>query len=97
MKQPQTNVQGFVYILKLSEPLGNRNHQAIFYVGFAINLEGRLWHHRNGTGAAFTRAAVERGITMDIIFSMPGTRADERRIKNRKSTRRFLQSQGIAI
>lgn len=87
------NEQGFVYIIQFASPLGNARHSATYYVGWARNVEARLRHHRNGRGAAITRAAAANGIGMEIVFSMPGTRADERRIKNQKNTRRWLNRQ----
>lgn len=93
---PDEDEPGFVYILRLEVPLGSDRHSARFYTGWARNLDGRIYHHAQGRGAAFTRAAVERGIGFTLVWSMPGTRADERRIKNRKNARRFLQAQGVA-
>lgn len=83
-----------VYILQLERPLGNSRHKAQYYIGWCNDdrLEARLWHHRNGRGAAFTRAAVERGINFDVVLTIPGaSRSDERRIKNQKNTRRFVE------
>jgi putative endonuclease len=84
-----------VYILELARPLGNHRHQARFYVGWTKNeatLQQRLDHHRKGTGAAFTRAAVERGIDFQLVLTLPeATKTDERRIKNQKNTRRFVE------
>lgn len=88
--------QIMVYVLELKRPLGTPRHQATYYVGWCKDnrLEARIAHHRNGTGAAFTRAAVERGIEFDVVLTIPGaTRADERRIKNQKNTRRFVERQ----
>lgn len=82
-----------VYILKFRSPLGNDRHRAQYYVGWCNDdmLDRRLWHHRNGTGAAITRAAAQRGIDFDVILTIPGaTRTDERRIKNQKNTARFV-------
>lgn len=80
-----------VYILELSEPLGNERHSARYYVGWTSNVEGRLWYHEGGHGAAFTRAAVERGITLKIVVWIPGAGRDvERRIKRQKNTARFV-------
>lgn len=95
-----TDECGVVYVLKFSSPLGNPDNpraQARFYVGWARELEARLWHHTHGRGAAITRAAVKAGITFEVVFVMPGTRNDERAIKNRKGTRRWLIQQGVAV
>lgn len=83
-----------VYILELARPLGNERHTARFYVGWCKEdrLEARLAHHRAGTGAAFTRAAVERGIDFKVVLTIPGAdKREERRIKNQKSTSRFVE------
>lgn len=93
-------MDGWIYILKFSRPLGNpahRNGTAQFYVGWAKRLETRIAHHRNGTGAAITAAAVQQGITFEVVFTMRGTKTDERRIKNYKNTRRWLLRQGVAV
>ena len=88
---------GIVYVLKLDAPLGNSRHRAQFYVGWAVNLDRRLKHHRNGTGAAFTAAAAERGIGMQVVWSAPGTRALEREIKRWKNTRAWLKARGVRV
>jgi putative endonuclease len=90
-------MNGTVYILMLDRPLGNGRHQAQFSVGWAKDLGRRLWHQQRGSGAAFTRAAVERGIGFRVIWQQPDTKADERRIKDLKNTRRFLHRQGITV
>lgn len=89
--------QGFIYVLKLDKPLNNTLRDAWFYIGFALNVEGRFFHHMNGTGASFTRAARAKGINLEVILTIPGTRAQERRIKNSKNILPFLQNQGIDL
>lgn len=82
-----------VYILELAAPLGSPKHQARFYVGYTTNVEGRLWHHQRGQGAAFTRAAVERGIGFSVALWLPGAgREVERAIKRSKNTQRWIQT-----
>lgn len=83
-----------VYILELASPLGNAaTHQARYYCGYTTNLEGRLWHHQNGRGAAFTRAAVERGISFSVALWLPGAGRDvERAIKASHNIGRWLQA-----
>ena len=81
-----------VYVLRLDQPLGSDKHKAQFYVGHTYNLERRLDHHRKGTGAAFTRAAAERGIDFHVVLVIPGAdRREERRIKNLNNTQRFVE------
>lgn len=87
-------MDGTVYILRLERPLGNERHSAQCYVGWAQNLDARLRHHRSGNrhrGAAFTSAAVERGIDFDVVLAIPGDRTPERLIKNRKNTAEFVR------
>lgn len=80
-----------VYILELDKPLGNARHQARYYVGYTRNLEGRLYYHEMGRGAAFTRAAVEQGIGFKVALFIPGAGRDiERAIKNSKNTKRWM-------
>ncbi|MDX2138360.1 MAG: GIY-YIG nuclease family protein [Chloroflexota bacterium] len=84
-------MEGVVYILKLERPLGTARHSAQYYVGWSKNLNARLRFHRQGRGAAFTKAAVDQGIRIEVVWSAPGTRQLERWIKNRKNTARFLE------
>lgn len=78
-----------VYILEFTQPI----HHARYYVGYCDDkrLAARLKHHAQGTGAALTRAATERGIGLNLVAVWPhATRTDERRIKNRKNTPRLV-------
>ncbi len=85
-----------IYMLKFSEPIGNPNvchGQAQFYLGYCADnrLAERLAEHRNGTGASITRAAIEKGLTLNLCMVIPkGTRKLERQLKNWKSHRRVL-------
>lgn len=91
MENQQHSGEG-VYILELSKPLGNERHSASLYVGWTSNLAGRLYYHEGGQGAAFTRAAVERGITFKVVLFIPGaTRELERKIKRYKNTRQWME------
>jgi len=81
-----------VYIVELARPLGNSTHSARFYVGWTVNLENRMWHHRHGSGSRFLAAAAEQGIAFDVVLWIPGAdKSVERRIKNRKNTKQFVQ------
>jgi predicted GIY-YIG superfamily endonuclease len=91
-----------VYILQFTEKLGNPENPrgtAQFYVGYCDDNRPnqRLAEHRAGRGAAITRAATERGIGFDVVLTLPGDRATERAIKNRKNTRKFVQQQLRAV
>jgi len=51
-----------------------------------VSVERRLAEHQAGRGAAITAAAARAGIEMVVVHTEPGTRHDERRIKNRKKS-----------
>lgn len=82
-----------IYILKFSRPLGNHKHTASYYVGWCEDerLTDRIEEHRNGYGAAITRAAVRIGISLTLIVSFPGNRQLERQIKRMKNTPRLVR------
>ncbi len=81
-----------VYILKFAQPIGSGKHSAQFYIGFAEpdRVHKRVEEHKAGHGAAITRAVVGRGIAIDHVLTLPGGRAEERRLKNQKNTRRIV-------
>jgi predicted GIY-YIG superfamily endonuclease len=81
-----------VYLLHFSAPLGNLvNPRAMarHYLGWAIDLDARIKQHRAGQGAAITRAALERGISFDLVASWPGDYRFEKRLKALKSSTRL--------
>lgn len=76
-----------VYILHFETKISGR---AGHYTGFAENLQGRLTHHRNGSGARLTQVAHQRGIQMILARVFEGAgRSFERRLKNTKNVRRY--------
>jgi predicted GIY-YIG superfamily endonuclease len=77
-------IPGTIYLLHFERPFGHARH----YLGWAGNLDGRLWHHRRGTGANLMRKVREAGIDWQLARTWDGTRNDERRMKNRGHTRR---------
>lgn len=81
-----------VYILMFAVPLGNARHSAQFYIGYAAHgrVHQRVHEHQQGRGAAITRAAVERGIAIEHVLTLPGGRDEERRLKAQKNTRRIV-------
>lgn len=90
-RERHTNAGG-VYVLRFDRPLGSKQHAAQFYVGWTKDLDARMWHHRRGTGAAITRAAVERGIGFEVVLFIKGAGRDvERQIKAQKNTKRFIE------
>ena len=86
-----------IYMLQFDQHLGHKRSphaSAEFYLGYCDenNLEKRLKEHRNGNGAAITRAAVEKGIGFRVVMMIEkATREDERTLKNRKNHRRVLR------
>lgn len=88
---------GIVYIIRFDKPLGNpakKHGTAQWYIGWckAGCLERRLNQHRKGTGAKLTAAAAEKKIGFELVVCYPGTRADERRAKNYKNARVFVEN-----
>ena len=81
MATAQTPGKGWVYLLHLEQPIGTERQQARHYLGWTDDVERRVWEHRAGVGARFTRAAVRRGIQLSIAATWPGTRELERAYK----------------
>lgn len=91
MKQP------CCYLLKLSAPLGTEKHSARYYLGSCANLNKRLKQHKQGTAAAFTRAARDRGIFFEVVRvwateTLQEARQLERKLKKQKNHARLLHS-----
>ena len=81
-----------VYLLHFAQPLGNpTNPRALarHYVGWALNLDERINQHRRGDGCALTRAAVERGISFEVVQTWPGDYRLEKHIKALKAAPRL--------
>lgn len=81
-----------IYILEFSAPLGSEKHSARYYIGYCDDhlLQRRLKMHRDGRGAVITKAAVQRGLTLHLVATMPGDRTLERKLKNQKNTPRIV-------
>lgn len=79
------HVMGTIYVFRFSEPLGDPERprcSARYYVGWTEKeVEERLQDHLAGRGAKITAAAVAQGIELEVIWTQPGTRLLERRIK----------------
>lgn len=70
---------GTVYLLHFDKPYKHAEH----YCGFATNLDARLEHHRNGTGARLMQVIRDAGIGFTLARTWEGeTRTKERRLKN---------------
>jgi predicted GIY-YIG superfamily endonuclease len=86
---------GLIYLLHFERPIGdlaNPRAQARHYIGFTQNkrtLAQRLEHHREGRGARLVHAFVRAGIAFEVARTWPGTRDDERWLKNRKKASRL--------
>jgi hypothetical protein len=81
-----------VYILAITPPL----HHARYYVGLCADdrLGERLHEHKLGGShaACITRAAIKSGRTLQCVAILRGgTHLDEKAIKARKSTPKFVE------
>lgn len=72
-------VNGTVYLLHFERPFGHARH----YLGWASNLDGRLYHHQHGSGANLLKHVRRAGITWVLARTWEGDRHLERRLKNR--------------
>ena len=86
------------YLIKLAAPLGNQKHSAQYYLGSCANLKKRFDQHLKGTGAAFTRAAIEKGIAFEIVYiwrtnNKKKARELEIKLKRQKNNRVVLTRQ----
>lgn len=72
------------YLLHFDRKLSHAQH----YLGYADRkLENRIKQHRTGKGASLTRAAVEAGITLNLVRTWEGgDRTLERQLKRRKNS-----------
>jgi predicted GIY-YIG superfamily endonuclease len=85
-----------IYVLQFRRKIGNKNNsrgQASYYLGWCEDgrLKQRLEEHRTGRGAALTRWAANHGIDFDLVLVIPGSRNDERRLKNWKKHRQVVR------
>lgn len=80
-----TDEQGIVYMLHFSSPFGHAKH----YVGWARNLEARLAYHGTNGGARLLWHVRAAGLTWVLARTRPGTRTDERTIKNAGGSVRY--------
>jgi putative endonuclease len=85
------------YLLKLSKPLGTTKHSARYYLGSCTNLNKRIEQHKQGTAAAFTRAAKDKGICFEVVRvwtvkTIQEARQLERNLKNYKNHAKLLHS-----
>jgi predicted GIY-YIG superfamily endonuclease len=78
--------KGTVYLICFARRFKHARH----YLGFAVSVKKRLWHHRNGTGAKLLRAVAQAGITFDCVrIWSDADRHFERRLKQQKNSPRL--------
>lgn len=76
-------MNGIVYLLHFEKRIGGEGYKgAQHYVGWARDLERRIWHHRNGTGASITAHLAKNGIGFDVVKTWEADRNFERKLKN---------------
>jgi hypothetical protein len=78
-----------VYLLHLVPAYRHARH----YLGFAASsgfLPRRLRDHASGHGANLTRVAVAAGCRFELTRLWPGSRDDERRLKQQRAVPRLL-------
>ncbi len=82
-----SNVQGTIYILHFEKPFKHARH----YIGWAKDVKKRLKEHTNGNrkSCVLTHELKKAGIGFVVAQLIPGTRNDERTLKNRKNTPRL--------
>lgn len=84
----RTDVPGTIYLLHFEAPISSA-HTTQHYLGWAEDLEPRISAHRAGDGARLTQVARERGIGFTVVRTWHGTRALERKLKNRHDAPRL--------
>jgi predicted GIY-YIG superfamily endonuclease len=73
-----------VYFILLDQPIGNDNHRAQTYIGYAHDgdWQRRLGEHRSGKGSKMLAYAASVGINFDVVAVTHGDRKLERGLKN---------------
>lgn len=83
---------GTVYLLHLAAPLGNLQNtraQAQHYIGWCLDLDERIEQHRRGLGSKMLAAAVQRGISFEVVATWHAPVMFEKTLKRKKSAPRF--------
>jgi hypothetical protein len=86
------DVTGTVYLCHFLAPIGNQANpraMAQHYLGWSADPPARIAAQTVGSGAAIVRFVQAQGIGFVIAQTWPGTRALERRLKQRKCAPRF--------
>lgn len=81
------NAPGTLYLLCFERALGDVSRprmSARHYLGWTngVSVEERVQRHLAGGGARIVAAAAKAGIGVEVVWTSPGTRNDERRLKN---------------
>jgi hypothetical protein len=79
------SIMGHVYLLHFSRPI-NPSRPAQHYLGWAADLDERLW---KGKGSRFCAVARERGITFVLAEVLVGERSLEHQLKLQHNSPRF--------
>ena len=75
-----------VYLIHFEKPLAHSRH----YIGWTSNLEKRLAHHKNGTGARILLALNLAGIAWKVVRTWPEADGHfERQLHNYKNSPRL--------
>ena len=79
------------YLVHLDRKLGSDHPRggAGHYLGTTIDLDRRLETHRGGNGSRMLAAAVERGISFDVVRTWPGGHEVERQLKRQRNAPRL--------
>ncbi|MDQ4119847.1 MAG: endonuclease [Acidobacteriota bacterium] len=78
--------KGTVYLLHFEQNFYHARH----YLGFAVSVRKRLWHHRNGTGAKLLRAVAQASINFECVRRWKKVdRHFERKLKKQKNAPRL--------
>jgi predicted GIY-YIG superfamily endonuclease len=85
-------VIGTVYLLHFDQPYKHARH----YLGWALNLEARLAHHRAGTGARLLQVLKDEGIGWQLARTWENAdKSRERRLKNTGGASRYCPMCGV--
>ena len=73
-------INGTIYLLHFASKYRHAGH----YLGWADDLAARLEQHATGRGARLTSVIQAAGIGFECVRTWPGTRRNERKLKNRR-------------
>lgn len=71
-----------IYIIHFEQPLAHARHYIGYVDGNESDVANRLQEHRAGWGARILAECNRRGIRYDVVATRPGSRTEERRLKN---------------